>query len=88
MDENVGLLARMFGGEGREKFLSCAVGCNVKRIEPSDGRKLVFQFEHTAHESLLVPQIQGDTSSGQLLANGPSDGVLAGNTKHKGRFTL
>jgi hypothetical protein len=63
MDEDVGLFAWMFSGKGREKFLRRGVRSNIERIETSDGGKLIFEFEDAAHKSLLIPEIQGHTSS-------------------------
>ena len=88
MNENVGLFSGVVSGKGREKFLRGVVRSDIERVKTSNGRQLVLEFEHTAHESLLVPQIEGDARCGQLLANRPSDGVFARHTEDKGRFSF
>ena len=59
MNENVGLFSGMVGSKGREKFLRGVVRSDIERVKTSNGRQLILEFEHTAHESLLVPQIEG-----------------------------
>ena len=88
MNQNVGLLSGMVCSECGEELLGGAVRCNVKRVESTDGRQFVLEFENTAHEALLVAQIQGDACRRQLLANRPCNGVFTGHSKHKGRFTF
>ena len=88
VNQNVCFFPGVLSGKGGEEFLRGRIRSNVQRVKPPDGRKLVLEFEDPTHEALLVPQIQGHTSSSQLLANRPSDGILTGHTEHKGRFTL